>query len=133
MNEQLQHKYMEFQMLQQQLQQVAQQMHALDSQANEMDLVEQALEDFSKSKEESEAFVTLTPGLFVKAKITNTEKVLLNVGSGAVVEKTIPAAKEVIKEQGTELRKLKEELNEQMAKLNEHAEKLQGELQSLVK
>ena len=133
MNEDLQKKYMEFQMLQQQMQQVGQQIQALDSQASEMDLVQQALDEFGSAKTESDAFVTLTPGLFVKAKITNTEKVLLNVGSGAVVEKNIPDAKKVIAEQGTELRKLKVELTEQLEKLSEHGAKLQEELQSLVK
>jgi len=129
----LKQKYMELQMIQQQLQQVQQQVQALESQADEMDAVQQALDEFSKTKIGSEMFATLTPGLFVKAKLEKNDSVLLNVGGGAVVEKTIPEAKEIISVQATELRKLQSELGEQMKTLNSHAMGVQGELQKLIK
>jgi prefoldin alpha subunit len=126
-------KYMELQMMQHQAQQVQQQVQALESQAGEMDIVQQALDDFAQSKAGSPAIVTLTPGLFVKAKLEETDKVLLNVGGGAVVQKTIPEAKKVIAEQATELRKLQEELSTQLQKLAVNAEKVQNELRALIK
>jgi prefoldin alpha subunit len=126
-------KYMELQMMQNQARQVQQQVQALESQAGEMDIVQQALDDFAQSKTGSPAIVTLTPGLFVKAKLEETDKVLLNVGGGAVVQKTIPEAKKVIAEQATELRKLQEELSTQLQKLAVNAEKVQNELRALIK
>jgi prefoldin alpha subunit len=126
-------KYMELQMMQHQAQQVQQQVQALESQAGEMDIVQQALDDFARAKAGSPAIVTLTPGLFVKAKLEETDKVLLNVGGGAVVQKTIPEAKKVIAEQATELRKLQEELSAQLQKLAVNAEKVQNELRALIK
>jgi len=104
----------------------------LEQQAGEMDIVQLALDDFAMSKAGSPAVVTLTPGLFVKAKLDETDKVLLNVGGGAVVEKTIPEAKKVIATQSTELRKLQEELAEQLQKLASTAEKAQDELRKLI-
>jgi len=133
-NEQeVQQKYMEMQMVQMQMQQVGQQVQALEAQANEMDVVNQALEEFSRSEIDSDMFVTLTPGLFVKAQLKQTDKVLLNVGGGAVVEKTIPEAQNIVSTQGGELRKLQEELSGQMKKLGERAQQVQLELQKLVK
>lgn len=129
---QVKQKYMELQLLQRQMQQIQQQVQALDSQAGEMDVVLQALDDFSNSKP-SDAFVTLTPGLFVKAKVVETDRVLLNVGGGAVVEKDIPGAKKLIADQSVELRKLHEELAEQFKKLAERAESVQEELRKLIK
>ena len=126
-------KYMELQMIQHQMQQIQQQVQALESQAGEMDIVQQALDDFASSKPGSDSFVTLTPGLFVKAKLLETDKVLLNVGAGATVQKSIPEAKEIIAAQGVELRKLQQELTEQMGKITERAEKLQEELRKLLK
>ena len=126
-------KYMELQMLQHQMQQVQQQVRALDAQAGEMDLVQQVLEDFSHTKAGSDAFVTLTPGLFVKAKVEKTDSVLLNVGGGAVVEKNIPDAKKIIVQQAVELRGLQEELSGQMRKLAGKAESVQEELRKLIK
>lgn len=128
----VQEKYMEFQMLQAQMQAVQRQMEALAEQAHEMDIVQNALDEFSKSKKGSDMFVTLTPGLFVKAKLEESENVLLNVGGGAMVQKSVPQAKEIVANQGSELRKLHEELAGQAGKLEEHALKLQSELRSLV-
>lgn len=128
----VQEKYLELQLLQRQLQAVHQQIEALETQANEMGIVHAVLDDFSRAKKGNDMFVTLTPGLFVKAKLEENENVVLNVGSGAMVQKSIPQAKELVANQGTELRKLQEELAEQMKSLQERAEKTQEELRKLV-
>ena len=125
-------KYLELQLIQRQVQQIQQQIQALDSQSGEMDIVLQALDDFAVAKPGSESFVTLTPGLFVKARIEQTDAVLLNVGGGAVVQKSIPEAKNIVSGQTVELRKLEEELTAQLQKLAERAEKLQEELRKLI-
>jgi len=125
-------RYLEMQLLQHQAKQIQSQIEALDAQANEMDAVQQALDEFSISKSGSDAFVTLTPGLFVKAKLEQTDSVLLNVGGGAVVQKSVPDAKKIIAGQNVELRKLQQELAEQLEKLTARAEKLQEELRILL-
>jgi prefoldin alpha subunit len=125
-------KYLELQLIQRQVQQVQQQTQALEAQAGEMDVVLQALDEFSMAKPGSDSFVTLTPGLFVKAKLEQTDAVLLNVGGGAVVQKSIPDAKKIVASQTVELRKLQQELAEQLQKLAERAEKLQEELRKLI-
>jgi len=125
-------KYMELQMIQRQVQQIQQQIQALEAQSGEMDIVLQALDEFSMSKPGSDSFVTLTPGLFVKAKIEQTDSVLLNVGGGAVVQKSIPEAKQIVSGQTVELSKLQQELTEQLQKLAERAEHLQEELRKLI-
>ncbi len=126
-------KYMELQMLQNQLVQVQKQLQALDAQSNEMEAVQQVLDEFSSSKVHSDMYATLTPGLYVKARLEANDSVLLNVGGGAVVQKSIPDAKKIVAEQGVELRKLQEELSVQFHKLAEQAERTQDELRKLVK
>lgn len=132
-SDEMRKKYMELQMMQHQLQQLQQQISALDSQSAEMDMVQQALTEFEQVKQGTESFVTLTPGIFVKAKIERTDAVVLNVGSGAMVEKSIPDAKTVVAQQAVELRKLQEELTEQLQKIAAKAESTQEELRDLVK
>lgn len=132
MNEETQQKFMELQMLQMQMQQVQKQVQALESQADELDVVTQALDELSKSKVGSETFVTVTPGVFVKAKLEEVDKVLLNVGGGAVVEKSIPDAKRIVSEQAEELRKLQNELSGQLEQFSARAQKGQEELRKLV-
>lgn len=130
---QVKEKYFELQMMQNQMMQVQKQLEAIESQAAEMDAVLQILDDFSGSKVKSDMYTTLTPGIYVKATLEANDHVLLNVGSGAVVRKSIPEAKKIIAEQGSELRKLQEELSEQMHALAERSEKVQEELRKLVK
>lgn len=130
---QVKEKYFELQMMQNQIMQVQKQLEAIEAQAAEMDAVLQVLDDFAGSKVKSDMYATLTPGIYVKAKLEANDHVLLNVGSGAVVEKSIPDAKKIIAEQGVELRKLQDELTEQMHKIAERSEKVQEELRKLVK
>ena len=132
MSQEVQQKYMELQLMQHQVQQVQQQVKALESQAEEMDTVLHALDEFSRAEMNSGMFVTLTPGLFVNAELKNNKNVLLNVGSGAMVEKTIPEAKKLVEGQTIELRKLQQELAGQMQKLVSTAEKTQEELVKLL-
>ncbi len=131
--EQIQKKYFELQVLQHQLQQVQQQVQAIESQVMEMDVVQSVLDEFGKSKPGSDLFVTLTPGIFVKAKLEKSDSVLVNVGGGAVVQKSVPEGINLIAEQSVELRKLHGDLLEQMHMLTKRAESLQEELQKLVK
>ena len=133
MKEGIQKKYVELQLVAHQLEQVKNQVAALDVQSNEMGLVGIALDDFSKAKRGSNMFVTLTPGLFVKAELVEENSVLLNVGAGAMVQKTISEAKELVVDQERELKKLHDELSVQALRLEEHVKKLQSELSSLVK
>ncbi len=57
---------------------------------------------------------------------------MLNVGGGAVVQKSIPEAKQVIAVQAGELRKLQEELATQLQKLAVSAQSAQEELRKLL-
>ena len=128
----LQKKYMELQMVDHQVKQIDQQVQALEAQAGELDFVQIALDDFTSSKPGSETFITLTPGIMARAKLEKTDTVLMNVGSGVVVQKTIPEAKKVLSCQVVEMRKLQQELASQMDKLTKHAEKVQEELKKLI-
>jgi prefoldin alpha subunit len=128
----MQKKYMELQMVDHQMKQIQQQVEALEAQSAELDMVQAALDDFSKSKNDSELFVTVTPGIFAKAKLEKNDSVLLSVGSGVVVQKNIPDAKKVLAGQVVEMRKLQEELSGQLDKLSKHAEKVQEELKKLI-
>jgi len=126
--QELQKKYMELQLIQQQMMQIQRQSQEIESQVDEMSLVKVALDDFLKAKKGDEMFVTLTPGILVKAKLEQESEVLLNVGGGAVVQKSVPNAKRVISEQESELKKINVELSDQLDKLVARAREIQSGL-----
>ncbi len=133
MQKELNTKYTELQMIDQQIRQIQQQTHMLQQQSAELELVKNILDEFANVEKGSEGYVTLTPGILVKAKIEKTEGVLLNVGSGAMAEKTIPETKKLLDKQIDELKKTENELTTEIDKLVTKAQKTEGELNKLIK
>lgn len=77
----------------------------LDIQISELGTVASAAEDFSALKADDEIQVPIANGVYFKAKIADTSKMLVNVGSGICVEKDIPAVKKLVLEQIEEITK----------------------------
>jgi prefoldin subunit 5 len=75
-----QEKYAELYNLDLNIRQVQQQLNAVNQQLLEVEAIIQSLESLKDIDKDADAFCMLTPGIFVKSKITDNEKVLLNVG-----------------------------------------------------
>ncbi|MFH0874903.1 MAG: prefoldin subunit alpha [archaeon] len=59
----------------------------LDEQFSELETVKEALNEFENTKEGTEIKVPLSSGIYATASITNSSKLLVNVGANVVVEK----------------------------------------------
>ncbi len=57
-----------------------------------------SLDGIEKEKDNSELLVPIGGSSYVKAKIADTNKVIIGLGSGVSVEKTLPEAKVMLKE-----------------------------------
>ena len=129
----LQQKYMEMQMLGQQIQQMQKQLELIANQVQELNATKEALDDIGKTPPGTNTFVPVASGIFVKGKITDNKEVLVNVGAGTAVKKTIPQTEELIKGQLTELTNFKKELEENLKKLISKAKTFEKELSQLAK
>ena len=127
----IQQRYAELYQIDMNIRQVQQQVEAINQQLLELEAVMQSLDELQKIDKNAEATCMFTPGIFVKAKITDTEKVLLNVGGGTIVEKTVDQAKDILQSQNAELRTLQDELTFKLDELTDNAKKLQEEFQKL--
>lgn len=127
----IQQKYAELYQVDMNMRQLQQQVEAVNQQIMELEFVVQNLDDFKNVEMNSEANCMLSPGIFVKAKITDNKNVLLNVGGGTVVEKSVDQAKELLQQQSWELRNLQDELLHNLDQFTEKANKLKEEFQSL--
>ena len=132
LQQKVQQKYMELQMLDQQMKQVQKQVEAVERQAGELEEVQQALDTLATSKEGSDMWVPITSGIFLKAKLEDTKRLAVNVGSGTVVRKDIPSTKAMLAEQAADMRKFQADMVEQFEKMAERAAALQSELQEIV-
>ncbi|MBI1972548.1 prefoldin subunit alpha [Candidatus Woesearchaeota archaeon] len=125
MNEEkiIQQKYLEFQALNQQIQQLHQQAVVLEQQRTELLNISQSLDELDKVKSNSKMYAPLGGGLYVESIIKETKKVLTNVGAGVVVQKTIEETKQLIEEQIDDLQKVIEQVEK---KVQEGMKKGQG-------
>jgi prefoldin alpha subunit len=128
-----QEKYMELQILEQQMKQLQQNLQTIEQQVTEIALIKKSLDDFSELNEKTEALVPLANGIFAKAEIKNNKELLVNVGSDVVVSKTIPETKELLENQGNEIEKIRNQLMEDFENVYSRIEYIQSELQGIDK
>ena len=81
-------KYVEFQVLNQQIQQSQQQLQMLSKQVQELKALSENTKEISKTKENSEMYTNLGVGVHLKSQIKDIKHLLVNVGAGIFVQKT---------------------------------------------
>lgn len=129
--EKLRQKYVEIQMISEQMKQMQQQSQMLEEQAMELSLTLQGLSELERTKEEQEILVPVATGIFSKAKIGSTDNVIVNVGSNVLVQKGLAAAIEMTQERLNTVDKYKVDTMSGMHQLGEMARKLDQELMML--
>ncbi len=89
-----------------------------------------ALEGIEKEKENAELLVPIGGSSYIKAKLENKDKVVVGMGAGVSVEKTLPEAKEIIKKRRENLEKsslsLQQQLSQVIDKINEDREQFES-------
>jgi prefoldin alpha subunit len=85
--ERLKEKFMQFQMLQQQMEQLNEHINMLNQQNVELEISKEALKEYGESGD-GEMLAPIANGIFVKTHSGNDKNLLVNVGSDVVVEKT---------------------------------------------
>jgi len=125
--EKLNEKLIELQILSQQITEMDKYVQEIENKINNLIVSIQSLQEFKKQEKE-DVLVPVVPGVFFKGKITNKEKVIINVGSNVVVEKSLNEAVELIEEQLKELEKYKNELIKELENMINKANQLQEEI-----
>ena len=130
--EELQKKYMELQMLDQQMKQIQKQLQILETQTEELHATKQQMEEFAASKPGSAMLVQLATGIFAKAELKDTKEFVVNVGSNVAVAKDLLSTQKMIDENIQEMKKLSEELMHSLQQTASQAVSLEEDLQKLV-
>ena len=89
-NKDLQQKYLEFQILTEQIPKIQQQIVSLNQQIMELKLLKDSLNKVKNIKANTKSLIPLSPNIFTKAEIKDNKEVLVSVGSNILVKKTIP-------------------------------------------
>ena len=131
MKQEIQQKYIELQILNQQIKKIQEQFMLLQQQLAELTSLELSLAEMKDVKKDSEVFSSLGSGIFVNSKLSATENVLVNVGAGVLVTKTIDEAVNLVKTQINNINQSQETIKEELTKAVMYSEQLTQELNEL--
>ena len=129
---QMQQKYMELQMLDQQMKNVQKQVEAIEQKASEVEETQQSLDALGAAKKGTDMWVPIANGIFLKAQLAENSKLGVNVGSNIVATKDIPSTKAMLAEQAKDMRTFQADLIAEFEKMAGQAAALQNELQQIL-
>lgn len=129
-DEQIQQKYFEMQMLSHQSAQIKKQVQTIDQQMQELSVAMEGIDAIQESKE-TEILVPISSGVFLKANIEDTEKLLVSVGSNITVPKSFDETKQILENNILELGKFKDQMKELLDKIAGKQEELEKEMTEL--
>jgi len=112
-------------MFEQQIQQLQQQLQAVEQGILEMNSLNLGLDELTGSTGK-EIFAPIGRGIFAKTKLIS-ENLTVDIGEKKFVKKTIPETKKIIEEQIEKLKDVKQELEENLEKVSEELQKVMNE------
>ena len=96
----------------------------------DLTMASMALEGLEKEKENSELLVPIGGSSYIKTRLENPDRIIVGMGAGVSVEKTLQEAKEIVKKRLESLEKTRISLQQQFAqvaeKIGEGREKFEG-------
>ena len=123
--------YVEFQVLSSSIQQLEKQSAALESHLLELMTTKQSLHDMENVKPGTEILVPLSAGIYAKADIRENDRFIVNVGSNIALSKSLASTKKIIEDQISELKKLQENLSQELGMNTVKAAELEEELNKI--
>lgn len=127
----IQQRLVEYQLLQQHIENLQQQVQILNQQSLELSKLNEALSDLEGFKQGTEIFSQIGPGIFVKANIKDTKEVLFNVGSDIFINKKVKEAVISLESQKIEISESVAKIEEQFKKAVSRILELQEEIQNI--
>jgi prefoldin alpha subunit len=118
-------------MYEQQIQQIQQQLEIVEKTIIDITALNSELEEL-KGKTGEEIMAPIGRGIFAKAKLSS-EELLVGVGDGNLVKKSIPETKKIIEKQISKLNEVKAELSDNLEKIGKEIEGLIKEAREIEK
>jgi len=103
----------------------------VDAAFAELNLAKMTLEGMGKENAESPVFVPIGGGSYIKAKLTDVDKVVYGIGAGVAVEKSLEEAKRGVDERISELERTRRSLEQQLSQVIRRIQENRNRLQEL--
>jgi len=124
-------KYMEHQVLMQQLQQLQENISSLDKHILDLKVLNDNLDSIGKTESGKDTLMPLGSGIFVNGTLKDNKSVIMNVGANICVEKSVEEAKQTIDKQIEDVGNLLEQLQVEITNTSFRLQELQNEFQNI--
>jgi prefoldin alpha subunit len=122
----------EYELCRNQLETFQQNLNLIDKSLQELKMVGKSLDEIKGTKKGSEIFVPIGIDSFLKAKITDSQNVVVGIGAGVAVKKTIDEAKSDTEKRIAELEKVKANNTSNLESVISKLRELEPSVQSIV-
>ena len=90
------------------------------------------LENIEREKENSQMLVPIGGSSYLSVKLADANKVIIGLGAGVSIEKTLPEAKVIVKERIEELQKTQVSAQQQLGQIAERINQDRNRMESLL-
>ncbi|MBI2662445.1 prefoldin subunit alpha [Candidatus Woesearchaeota archaeon] len=129
----VQEKFQQFQVLQQHIEQISEQVKLMNQHNLELDASLEAVKGLDKMMLEMEVLTPLANGIFLKTRLQDNNTLLVNVGADTVVEKKAGEVSQLLSMQKQEILLRIAEAENLLQQLSEQANKIYQEVEENVR
>ncbi|MGQ9530182.1 MAG: prefoldin subunit alpha [Candidatus Bathycorpusculaceae bacterium] len=122
----------EIRFLEQTAETIQSRINAVNAVITDLTYATMTLEGVEKEQENTEILVPIGGNSYIKAKLVNPDKVIVGMGAGISLEKTLQEAREIIKKRLENLEKTRNSLQQQLAQVAEKIEEDREKFESLI-
>jgi prefoldin alpha subunit len=109
-----------------------QRLNMMNAAMTDLSYANMTLESIEKEKENAELLVPIGGSSYIKVKLASTDKVIVGLGAGVSVEKTVPEAKTIVKERLDELEKTQTSAQQQFSQVADRINQGRNRMESLL-
>ena len=130
--EELNRLSIEMRILEQTAESLQQRIGMINAAITDLTYANMTLEGIEKEKDNAELLVPIGSSSYIKVKLANADTVVVGMGAGVSVEKTLPEAKAIVKERLDELEKTMKSAQQQFAQVAQRINSGRSQLQNLL-
>ena len=131
-DEELRKLSMEMQYLEQTADALQQRISMVNAAVTDLSYANMTLDGIEKEKENSELLVPIGGSAYAKVKLADSNKVIVGMGAGVSIEKTVPEAKTILKERLDELEKTMNAAQQQFTQVADRINSGRSRLETLL-
>jgi len=109
-----------------------QRLSMLNAAMTDLTYANMTLESIEKEKENAEMMVPIGGSSYINVKLATPDKIVVGMGSGVSVEKTLPEAKDLMKQRLDDLEKTRTQAQQQLSQIVERINQGRTRMESLL-